>query len=150
MTLKIGLQNQILTIVNTTYPKYPTHRKVIQESVILIFWAKFYIWLLLQPSAPKVESYYSTINTSHADCLVVFVLRKEGRNFIMMQDKKPCANYAQRAKQMQYWHTSKIHIFWEGFKILQNLHQLFVLFTASQIIGGNFAKFCDLLRIYEL
>ena len=41
-------------------------------------------------------------NTSHADCLVVFVLRKEGRNFIMMQDKKPCANYAQRAKQMQY------------------------------------------------
>ena len=30
------------------------------------------------------------------------------------------------------------------------LHQLFVLCTASQIIDGHFAKFCDLLRIYKL
>ena len=44
----------------------------------------------------------------------------------------------------------KVHIFWEGHKILQNLHQLFVLCTASQIIGGDFAKFCVLLRINEL
>ena len=44
----------------------------------------------------------------------------------------------------------KVHIFWEGHKILRNLHQLFVLCTASQIIGGDFAKFCGLLRIYEL
>ena len=44
----------------------------------------------------------------------------------------------------------KVHIFWEGHKILWNLHQLFVLCTASQIIGGDFAKFCGLLRIYEL
>ena len=43
----------------------------------------------------------------------------------------------------------KVHIFWEGHKILRNLHQLFVLCTASQIIGGDFAKFCGLLRIYE-
>ena len=43
--------------------------------------------------------------------------------------------------------VSKVHIpFWEGHKI----HQLFVLCTASQIIGGDFAKFCGLLRIYEL
>ena len=28
--------------------------------------------------------------------------------------------------------------------------QLFVLCTASQIIGGDFAKFCGLLKIYEL
>ena len=45
---------------------------------------------------------------------------------------------------------SKVHIFWEGHKILRNLHQLFVLCSASQIIGGDFAKFCGLLRIYEL
>ena len=44
----------------------------------------------------------------------------------------------------------KVHIFWEGHKILPNLHQLFVLCTASQIIGGDLAKFCGLLRIYEL
>ena len=46
--------------------------------------------------------------------------------------------------------NGKVHIFWEGHKILRNLHQLFVLCTASQIIGGDFAKFCGLLRIYEL
>ena len=34
--------------------------------------------------------------------------------------------------------------------MLRNLHQLFVLCTASQIIGGEFAKFCGLLRSYEL
>ena len=33
---------------------------------------------------------------------------------------------------------------------MRNLHQLFVLCTGSQIIGGNFAKFCGLLRIYDL
>ena len=43
----------------------------------------------------------------------------------------------------------KVHIFWSH-KILRNLHQLFVLCTASQIIGGDFAKCCGLLRIYEL
>ena len=43
----------------------------------------------------------------------------------------------------------KVHTFWEGHKILRNL-QLFVLCTASQIIGGNFAKFFGLLIIYEL
>ena len=31
-----------------------------------------------------------------------------------------------------------------------NIHQLFVLCSASQVIGGDFAKFCGLLRIYEL
>ena len=30
------------------------------------------------------------------------------------------------------------------------IHQLFVLCTVSQIIGGDFATFCGLLRIYEL
>ena len=44
----------------------------------------------------------------------------------------------------------KVHIFWEGHKILRNLHQLFVLCTASQIIGGEFAKFCGFLSIHEL
>ena len=34
------------------------------------------------------------------------------------------------------------------YKILRNLHQLFVLFTASQMISGDFTKFCGLLRIY--
>ena len=44
----------------------------------------------------------------------------------------------------------KVHIFWEGNKILRNLHRRFVLCSASQIYSGDFAKFCGLLRIYEL
>ena len=30
-----------------------------------------------------------------------------------------------------------------------NIHQLFVLCTANQIIGGDFTNFCGLLRTYE-
>ena len=44
----------------------------------------------------------------------------------------------------------KVHIFWEGHKILQNLHLTFVICSASQKQGEDFAKFCGLLRIYEL
>ena len=44
----------------------------------------------------------------------------------------------------------KVHRFWESHTILRNLQQLFVLCTASQIIGGDSVKFCGLLRIYEL
>ena len=43
-----------------------------------------------------------------------------------------------------------VHIFWEGHKILRNLHLLIDLEYIEQIIGGDFAKFCGLLRIYEL
>ena len=50
----------------------------------------------------------------------------------------------------QVLHCHKVHIFWKGQKILQNLHQLFVLCTASQVIDGDFAKFCGLLKLYEL
>ena len=46
--------------------------------------------------------------------------------------------------------VSKVHTFWEGHNILRNLHRRFVLCSASQIYGGDFAKFCGLLRIYEL
>ena len=53
-----------------------------------------------------------------------------------------------------YWEhrepRRKIHIFWEVHNILRNLHQLFDWRYIGQIIGGDFAKFCGLLRIYEL
>ena len=42
----------------------------------------------------------------------------------------------------------KAHIFWEGHKIFRNLHRRFVLYSNGQIYDGDFAKFCDLLRIY--
>ena len=37
---------------------------------------------------------------------------------------------------------SKVHIFLEGHKILQNLHQFFDWQYIGQILGGDFAKFC--------
>ena len=44
----------------------------------------------------------------------------------------------------------RVHIFWEGHKILRNLTQLFDWKYIGQVIGGDFSKFCGLLRIYEL
>ena len=44
----------------------------------------------------------------------------------------------------------KVHTFWEGRKILRNLHDRFVHYYIGQIYDGDFAKFCGLLRIYEL
>ena len=44
----------------------------------------------------------------------------------------------------------KVHIFWEGHKILQNLPLTFDRMYCSQKLGEDFAKFCGLLRIYEL
>ena len=44
----------------------------------------------------------------------------------------------------------KVYIFWEGHKILRNIHQLFKWPYIGQIIGGDFANFCGFLRIYEL
>ena len=44
----------------------------------------------------------------------------------------------------------QVHIFWEGHKILRNLYQLFDWQYIGQIIGGDFPKFCGLLKIYEL
>ena len=44
----------------------------------------------------------------------------------------------------------KGHIFSEGHKMLQNSHRRFDRYYIEQIYGGDFAKFCTLLRIYEL
>ena len=44
----------------------------------------------------------------------------------------------------------KVHIFWEGHKILRSLHLTFDCMYCSQKLGEDFSKFCGLLRIYEL
>ena len=45
---------------------------------------------------------------------------------------------------------SKVDIFWEGHKIWRNLHHIFDWHSIGQTYGGDFSKFCGLLRIYEL
>ena len=37
--------------------------------------------------------------------------------------------------------SSKVHIFWEGHKILQNLHRRFDHYYIGQIYGGDLEKF---------
>ena len=44
----------------------------------------------------------------------------------------------------------KVHVFWEGHKILRNLHQLFDWQNIGQINGGDLAKYFGLRRISEL
>ena len=44
----------------------------------------------------------------------------------------------------------KVHIFWEGHKILRNLHLTFDCMYGSQKLDEDFAKFCGLLGMYEL
>ena len=44
----------------------------------------------------------------------------------------------------------KVHLFWEGHKVLRNLHLTFDNSTYSQKLVEDLAKFCGLLRIYEL
>ena len=44
----------------------------------------------------------------------------------------------------------KVHIFWEGHKISRNLQCRFDRYYIGQIYCGDFAKFCDLLRLSEL
>ena len=46
-------------------------------------------------------------------------------------------------------HYIKVHLFWEGHEFLRNIHCRFVLCSNGQIHDGDFAKFCELLRIYE-
>ena len=43
--------------------------------------------------------------------------------------------------------TTKVHIFWEGHKILRNLHLTFDCVYCSQKKVGDFARFFGLLRI---
>ena len=45
--------------------------------------------------------------------------------------------------------ADKVHIFWEGYKILRNLQCRFDRYYIGQIYSGDFAKNCGFLRIYE-
>ena len=63
-----------------------------------------------------------------------------------------CAQYTALQLKYTYLHTyvHKVHIFWEGHKILRNLHRRFDRYYIGQTYGGDFAKICGLLRISEL
>ena len=67
-----------------------------------------------------------------------------------------CSKNSQISSHFEWAYKSKlcilfnVRIFWEGHKVLQNLHLTFVNSTYRQKKGEEFAEFCGLLRIYEL
>ena len=68
--------------------------------------------------------------------------------FIKLQNFPRTQQIFNKARILSYFENystkvGKVHIFWEG-------HQLFDWQYIGQIFGGDFAKFCGLLRIYEL
>ena len=72
-------------------------------------------------------------------------------NNVPTSEHHPILSFAKKINEITRWiKFFKAHMFWEGHKILRNLHLLFVLCTDRQIMGGDFAKFCGLLRIYEI
>ena len=79
--------------------------------------------------------------------------------FLVWEKKSGLTFYSNKACRLgtqALWKTIpklrvvKVYVFWEDQKILQNLQQRFECYYKGQIYGGDFAKFCGLLRIYEL
>ena len=75
--------------------------------------------------------------------------RKNSNPKVFLAYEYVCKKIDQVSRRLQVF-LIKVHIFWEGHKILRNLHQLFDWQYIGKIIGGDFAKVCGLLRIYEL
>ena len=96
------------------------------------------------------------------DALIMKPIRRDSHHSLEQEGKEPygpaCRDYFWILCRYLWilsiylFHISfifKVHIFWEGHKIFRNLHQL----LDRQYIGhitGDFEKFCDLLRIYEV
>ena len=51
---------------------------------------------------------------------------------------------------LEHIFVDKVHMFWEGHKILQYLHRRFVLRSASQIYSGDFVNFWHVQNIWTL
>ena len=68
----------------------------------------------------------------------------------LMSATSDCFNNSSGTARPGITVCSKVHIFWEGHKILKNFHCNFVRYYIEQINGGDLAKICGLLRIYEL
>ena len=76
------------------------------------------------------------IISTQSACQVILFFKLSQSNLCKLQTMKLVAN--------------KVYIFWEGHKILQNLHLTFDWHYLGQKLGEDFAKLCGLLRIYEL
>ena len=92
--------------------------------------------------------------------LFIFCVHTISGNFFYLVKQRRSISQESRAladrchnESKYFWSrtsSSKVQIFWEGHKILRNLHCRFDRHYIGQIYCGDFAKFCGLLRIYEL
>ena len=89
----------------------------------------------------------------------MLIQKRFGSNVPCFQKKSGLTFYSNKACRLgtqALWKTIpklravKVHIFLEGQKILRNLHRGFDLHSIGQSYGRGLAKFCGLLRIYEL
>ena len=74
-------------------------------------------------------------------------IRRPMERFFLLSRRRHLQNAMEVVKGSSFF---KVHIFWEGHKILRNLHLTFDCMYCSQKLGEDVAKFCCLLRMYEL
>ena len=114
--------------------------KISRRCVEYRFWAKFrLIWgyFLLQLTKMARQA---------GDSLLMKLKTMGILSATLKQGNKSLSSSPKRME----WITIKVHIFWEGHKVLWNLQCRFDWHYIGQIHGGDFAKFCGLPRIYEL
>ena len=116
-------------------------------------------FLFVTCSKKKTRWSGSTINTSIINKIYHFYCRRYlmakssflWTNKIILENEEITFNWrlglAYRPPENKQWKKVKVHIFWEGHKILRNLHHRFVLCSNGQIYGGDFAKFVAFLKL---
>ena len=72
------------------------------------------------------------------------------RHIIVTIMLKPIKIFDKIIHVILVYYDDKVHTFWEGHIILQNLRLRLDRYYIGQIYGGDFAKICGMLRIYEL
>ena len=119
-----------------------------------VLWISF--WLLLH-SPFTLNSPLSIISrdSNSVVCIWGFSLHKLPALFDnlcmnVLREKVLASYFATVYNKQVIRKKCKVHIFWEGHKVLRNLHRRFDGYFIGQIYGEDFAKNFGLLRIYEL
>ena len=120
---------------------------------------------LLNPRFIGLTIKKQVIASSSLNLFWFFTLRAYNLSAKLLNCRVSCPSFDQASKQnfvvniqdsefgklvVRWREQDKVHIFWEDHKILWNLHRRFDQYYIGQISIGDFAKFCGLLRIYEL
>ena len=92
------------------------------------------------------KSFANLINRHFPPFVIIWIVWQTFKNpikiwFVIIQ--------SQRSNWISKTQVFKVEVLWEGHTNLRwwNHHLRFVLWSKSQIYGGDFAKFCGLLRI---